>query len=42
MKEVTFDFPTPYENTSVEGDKLWDALMPSKSAPFRWDGWGRA
>lgn len=31
MKEVKFDFPTPYEDTSIAGDKLWDALMPSKS-----------
>lgn len=31
MKEVKFDFPTPYEDTSIAGDKLWDALMPSES-----------
>lgn len=30
MKDVKFDFPTPYEDTSIAGDKLWDALMPSK------------
>lgn len=30
MKGVKFDFPTEYEDTSVEGDKLWDKLMPSK------------
>lgn len=30
MKGVKFDFPTDYEDTSVEGDKLWDKLMPSK------------
>lgn len=30
IKEVKFDFPTDYEDTSVEGDKLWDKLMPSK------------
>lgn len=28
MKGVKFDFPTDYEDTSVEGDKLWDKLMP--------------
>jgi hypothetical protein len=30
MKVVKFDFPTDYEDTSVEGDKLWNKLMPSK------------
>lgn len=33
--EVVFDFPTPYEDTSVEGDKLWDALMPIGSGFVR-------
>lgn len=28
--DVKFDFPTDYEDTSVEGDKLWDELMPRK------------
>lgn len=28
MKEVKFDFPTAYEATDVEGDMLWNALMP--------------
>lgn len=27
-REIQFDFPTAYEETSIEGDKLWDALMP--------------
>lgn len=27
-RKVQFDFPTAYEETSIEGDKLWDALMP--------------
>lgn len=28
MRGVQFDFPTKYEDTSIDGDKLWDALMP--------------
>ncbi|KAK7708892.1 hypothetical protein SLS64_006372 [Diaporthe eres] len=35
MKEVKFDFPTDYEDTSVEGDKLWDKLMPIGSGFVR-------
>ncbi|KUI54282.1 hypothetical protein VP1G_01565 [Cytospora mali] len=35
IKQVQFDFPTPYENTSIEGDKLWDALMPLGSGFVR-------
>lgn len=30
MKGVKFGFPTPYEDTDIAGDKLWDALMPRK------------
>lgn len=32
MKEMKFDFPTEYEDTGPEGDKLWNDLMPSE--PF--------
>ncbi|KAK2600542.1 hypothetical protein N8I77_010069 [Diaporthe amygdali] len=35
MKGVKFDFPTEYEDTSVEGDKLWDKLMPLGSGFVR-------
>lgn len=31
MKEVKFEFPTEYEDTGVDGDKLWKELMPCKS-----------
>lgn len=30
LKGVQFTFPTPYEDPGVPGDKLWNALMPSK------------
>jgi hypothetical protein len=30
MKEVVFEFPTSYEDTGPEGDKLWNELMPCK------------
>ncbi|POS81183.1 hypothetical protein DHEL01_v200394 [Diaporthe helianthi] len=35
LKEVKFDFPTDYEDTSVKGDKLWDELMPIGSGFVR-------
>ncbi|KAF3768853.1 hypothetical protein M406DRAFT_327269 [Cryphonectria parasitica EP155] len=35
MKEVKFDFPTAYEDTSIDGDKLWDDLMPVGSGFVR-------
>ncbi|KAJ4421056.1 hypothetical protein N0V82_003960 [Gnomoniopsis sp. IMI 355080] len=35
MKQIKFDFPTPYEDTSIAGDKLWDALMPIGSGFVR-------
>jgi hypothetical protein len=28
MKEVVFEFPTQYQDTGPEGDKLWNDLMP--------------
>src|ERR1700712_1319710 len=31
MKEVVFEFPTQYQDTGPEGDKLWNDLMPCKS-----------
>ncbi|ROV98716.1 hypothetical protein VMCG_06807 [Cytospora schulzeri] len=34
-REIQFDFPTKYEDTSIEGDKLWDALMPLGSGFVR-------
>ncbi|KAK3386735.1 hypothetical protein B0H63DRAFT_468298 [Podospora didyma] len=34
-KEVTFRFPTEYEQTGPEGDKLWDQLMPVGSGFVR-------
>ena len=34
MKEMRFDFPTEYEDTGPEGDKLWNDMMPSKSLRF--------
>lgn len=35
MRGVQFDFPTKYEDTSIDGDKLWDALMPLGSGFVR-------
>lgn len=29
MKEAVFKFPTKYEDTGIEGDKLWNEMMPS-------------
>jgi hypothetical protein len=35
MVEKKFTFPTPYEDTGIEGDKLWNDLMPrTASLPF--------
>lgn len=31
-KEMTFRFPTEYEDTGPDGDKLWTDLMPSTSS----------
>ncbi len=28
LKNVEFEFPTPYEGTDIDGDKLWRDLMP--------------
>lgn len=33
MNEVVFEFPTQYQDTGPEGDKLWNDLMPCKSYP---------
>jgi len=27
-KEVMFQFPSGYEDDGIEGDKIWDELMP--------------
>jgi hypothetical protein len=32
MVERKFTFPTPYEDTEIEGDKLWNDLMPRISS----------
>lgn len=29
-KEVMFRFPSGYEDTSEEGDRIWDEMMPSE------------
>jgi len=31
VKEVVFEFPTQYQDTGPEGDKLWNDLMPRES-----------
>ncbi|KAH7419951.1 hypothetical protein BKA64DRAFT_699954 [Cadophora sp. MPI-SDFR-AT-0126] len=35
MKEMKFDFPTEYEDTGPEGDKLWNDMMPIGSGFIR-------
>ncbi|KAF8852154.1 hypothetical protein BDZ45DRAFT_678557 [Acephala macrosclerotiorum] len=35
LEEVMFNFPTPYEDTGIEGDKLWNELMPLGSGFLR-------
>ncbi|KAH8793583.1 hypothetical protein F5882DRAFT_59076 [Hyaloscypha sp. PMI_1271] len=35
MKEVVFKFPTQYQDTGPEGDKLWNDLMPLGSGFVR-------
>ncbi|KAG4429570.1 hypothetical protein IFR05_014945 [Cadophora sp. M221] len=35
MKEMKFDFPTKYEDTGPEGDKLWNDMMPIGSGFIR-------
>lgn len=34
-RPVTFEFPTKYEDTGSDGDRLWDDLMPSKQVSPR-------
>jgi hypothetical protein len=36
MKEVVFEFPTSYEDTGLEGDELWNELMPCR-IPYHTD-----
>lgn len=31
LTEMTFEFPTKYEDTGIEGDNLWRDLLPCKS-----------
>ncbi|KAL5321891.1 hypothetical protein ACEPPN_009854 [Leptodophora sp. 'Broadleaf-Isolate-01'] len=35
IKEMKFDFPTKYEDTGPEGDKLWNDMMPIGSGFIR-------
>jgi hypothetical protein len=30
LEEVTFEFPTAYEDTGIDGDQLWRDLLPCK------------